>query len=217
MKLLLSLTAVSAVLLLIGSPVRAVPLPVANPGFEDGLQQTAWQFGTPGQPCMSPGYAPRIYDATVGDSTNVHSGRYSLELTLHGEVAWQVIQTAFPADCPIVLGAWIKMPVAGSVGTKVLTIQFNGLDSAGNCIWGRTSYPEFTGPYANWTWVSTLPFTSPSAVSRILIQINTQNGGGCWPVCSYTWYVDDVTLDTGCLPTPAAGSTWGRLKAVYHE
>lgn len=178
---------------------RALPLPLQNPGFESGPSQIHWQLGTIG-PCMSPGNAPTVYDGQAGDPSNVHSGRYSLRYTFNSNKAWQIVPGPVPANATVRVSAWVKMPTGGSPATKVLSLDVQGMNAAGACVWGRTSYPEYGGPFPNWTNLS-VSLVAPSAAERVLVNIHTQNGSGCGGICNAPLWVDDVVLEYQEQPT----------------
>jgi hypothetical protein len=182
--LILSLTFVAS--------AYATDLPVQNPGFEDGPSQTAWQRGTNG-PCTSPGNAPTVYDGQTGDPSNVHTGRYSLRYTFNSDKAWQIVDGPVIAGATVTLSAWVKMPTQGSPSTKVLSLDFQGMNEFGQCIWGKTSFPEYGGPFPDWTPLH-VDFVVPAAAARVLVAIHTQNGWGCGGICSNPLWVDDVVL-----------------------
>ena len=140
-------------------------VPLLNPGFEDGPSQTAWQLGTNG-PCTSPGKTPTVYDAQTADSSNVHTGRYSLRYTFNSDKAWQIVDGPVAAGTTVTLSAWVKMPTPGSTQTKILTLEFQGINNFGECTWRKTSSPEYSGPFPDWTLLH-VDFDVPTAVARV--------------------------------------------------
>jgi hypothetical protein len=189
-----TLTGVALALLVVSLPVDSSHgqlLPVPNAGFEEGLLQTDWCLGGWWQ---HPGSnAPRIYDSVSGDPMRVHSGRFSLQLTFNSEEASQVLPIPVVQGDSLVLGVWVRMPIRGSLATKILTLDIAGVDDGDSSPWDASSFPQYVGPFTEWTRLQ-VACVVPVSVPRIAFDINTGNGSGCWPICGEKIWVDDVSL-----------------------
>jgi hypothetical protein len=177
---------------------------VGNPGFEDGVSQVQWHLGDPWY-VHGDQNNPNIYDGDAGDPSNVHSGRYSLELTFDSEEAWQIVETPIPANQRVTLSAWVKMPTQGSLGTKILTLEVLGMNGPQEVVWNTSSYPQYTGPYSDWTFVS-ISYDTPVAAAWIAFDINTGNGSGCGSICNHSIWIDDVSVTSSCPVVPGIPS-----------
>lgn len=186
----------------------ALEIPVPNSGLEDGPEQTAWQLGIDdlcGGP--NPGNEPIIYDGTVGDPINVHSGQYSLEFKYGSYKTWQLLDVPIAQGMTLTLSIWVRMPTPGSNSQKALSVAIDGRDGVGNCVWDVASFPDpaYEGPYPNWTQLS-VEYVAPSDVASIVIGIHTQSGSGCagsgTAACDSSLWVDDISLSVACSQPP---------------
>ena len=176
-------------LLCVIAAAYAGELPLLNPGFEEGVGQTAWHLGE--DSCFSSPGNPALID-----DNEAHTGQYSLKLKLDSDKAWQIIDMPLEEGCELTLSAWVKMPAPGSPQTKVLTFNLYGLGTMDDCaLWSANTFPDYSGPYPEWTKLS-FTHVAPVYADRIAVQFDTQNGPIGNP--SIELWIDDVTLSTPC-------------------
>ena len=205
----LGLLAAAALVLsgMVQTPAHAIANLIVNPGFEDPIT-----FDGPPFVGSWEGFSGGAGSAAANANVMPHGGLQHLLLAITNTDntfagAFQDVSGLLPGDT-YTFGGWHMTPSSPlDLGVEV---RIEWRNSVSNSEISRT--PNLTpipgGAYSQFSITATVPPGANSA--RVVYAIQTFGGE---PSNNGTVYVDDASF--GGQPTPAKGSTWGRLKGLY--